>query len=57
MIQLRRQKVCFLFNMGRTQNGLDSGGMQGSSQSTIGVVLALTIGVAQLITNCSCLML
>jgi len=45
MIQLRRQKVCSLFNMVRTRNGSNSGGMQGSSWSTVGVVLASTIGV------------
>jgi len=37
--------------MVRTQTGSDSGGMQGGSQSTVGVALASTIGVAQLITK------
>ncbi len=57
MIQLRRHRVCSLFNMVRTRTGSDSGGMHGSSRSTVGVALASTIGVAQLITNYSCLML
>jgi hypothetical protein len=43
--------------MVRTRTGSDSGGMHGSSRSTVGVALASTIGVAQLITNYSCLML